>query len=246
MENSSEQTLEWLKLLNFPSLPGLTHEQSIVVGYTWIVMAIIVVALIFVCINLKRIPRGFQGFLEMLCSFWENYTLDVIGPKGLPYFPLIMTIFLFILFSNYIGLVPGFQPPTANIGTNAACAIVVFLFYQYVGISKNGLKYLKKFLGPIPVMAPFMLVIEIISELARPVSLAVRLFANIFGGEMIIKLFFTFAAFLAGFLGIFMYFIPLPVIWMSWESIITCPIQAFVFSLLTLIYLMGAIHAEEH
>jgi F-type H+-transporting ATPase subunit a len=156
-----------------------------------------------------------------------------VGKKGLRYFPLVATIFTFILVANYIGLIPGFMSPTASINTTAGMAIVVFVFYQFLGVSQKGLKYFKHFLGPIPVMAPLMIVMETISELARPVALSVRLFANIFGGEMIIKILFGMCA------------IGVPVIWMTWDSLITIPIQAFIFSLLTMVYLAGAVAADE-
>jgi F-type H+-transporting ATPase subunit a len=111
---------------------------------------------------------------------------------------------------------------------------VVFLFYQYIGVSKKGLRYFKRFLGPVPAMAPFMLIMELISEFARPFSLSVRLFANIFGGEMIIKMLF----------GIFA--VGLPIVWMFWDSMLTIPIQGLIFSLLTMVYLGGAIADDEH
>jgi len=139
----------------------------------------------------------------------------------------------FILVANYIGLFPGMMAPTSNLNTTAAWAIVVFVFYECVGVSRHGFKYFKRFLGPIPIMAPMMFIMEIISELARPFSLAIRLFANIMGGEMIIKLLFSFVA------------IGLPVVWMLWDSLITIPIQTFIFSLLTMVYLGGAIAADD-
>jgi F-type H+-transporting ATPase subunit a len=214
-------------------LPGLTSHQALVVEYTWLSMAIIIVSLIVVIISLKTVPGALQNIFEMIVSFIEGYITDIMGEKGLRYFPLIITALTFILVANYIGLIPGFISPTANISTTAGWAIVVFVFYQYVGVSKKGLKYFKHFLGPVPVMAPFMLPLEIIGEFARPFSLSVRLFANIFGGEKIISLLF-------GILGI-----GLPVVWMMWDSVITIPIQAFIFSLLTMVYLGGAIASDD-
>ncbi|MGB7569890.1 MAG: F0F1 ATP synthase subunit A [Chitinivibrionales bacterium] len=214
-------------------LPGLTAHQALVVEYTWLSMAIIIVSLIAVIVSLKTVPRGLQNAFELIVSFIEGYITDIMGEKGLRYFPLVITAFTFILVANYVGLIPGFISPTANISTTAGWAIVVFIFYQYVGVSKKGLKYFKHFLGPVPAMAPFMVVMETISEFARPFSLAVRLFANIFGGEHIIALLF-------GIVGI-----GLPVVWMMWDSCITIPIQAFIFSLLTMVYLGGAIAADD-
>jgi F-type H+-transporting ATPase subunit a len=224
-----------LEKLHLPPLPGLTPLQSLVVEYTWLVMAVIVVTILLVIRRWKTAPGGLQNAIELITTFIENYLTDIIGPKGLAYFPLVISVMLFILFASYIGLIPGMLSPTGYISTTASMALVVFVFYQYIGISKGGLRYLKHFLGPVPVMAPFMVVMETISEFARPFSLTVRLFANIFGGEMIIKLLFGICA--VGF----------PVVWMMWDSIITIPIQGFIFSLLTMVYLSGAVAAhEEH
>jgi F-type H+-transporting ATPase subunit a len=215
------------------NLPGLTLHQALIVEYTWLSMAIIVVLLAIAIISLKTVPGTLQNIFEMVVTFIEGYITEIVGKKGLKYFPLVATIFTFILVANYIGLIPGFMSPTASINTTAGMAIVVFVFYQYLGVSQKGLKYFKHFLGPIPVMAPLMIVMETISELARPVALSVRLFANIFGGEMIIKILFGMCA------------IGVPVIWMAWDSLITIPIQAFIFSLLTMVYLAGAVAADE-
>ena len=227
---SSDVEFSVLPALN---LPGLTSHQALVVEYTWLSMAIVIVLLVAAIVSLKTVPGTLQNIFELAVSFIEGYITEIVGKKGLRYFPLVATIFTFILVANYIGLIPGFMSPTASINTTAGMAIVVFVFYQYLGVSQKGLKYFKHFLGPIPVMAPLMIVMETISELARPVALSVRLFANIFGGEMIIKILFGMCA------------IGVPVIWMAWDSLITIPIQAFIFSLLTMVYVAGAVAADE-
>jgi F-type H+-transporting ATPase subunit a len=229
MNNEQEMML----LLRPLRLPGLLPQQAVLVEYTWLVMILIVATLLAVIITRKVIPGPVQNMIEMITDFLEGYMKDLVGLKGMRYFPLVITLGFFILVSNYIGLIPGFLSPTSNINTTGACAIIVFISYQCVGIVTNRLKYLKHFLGPLPVLAPIMVLMEIISELARPFSLALRLFANIMGGELITRLLFGICA-----LGI-------PVIWMTWESLITAPIQAFVFSLLTMIYLAGAVMADE-
>ena len=229
MEHSAE-----FSILPTLHLPGLSAHEALVVEYTWLSMAIIVVMTICVIVSLKKIPGGWQNTFELLTSFLENYIVDIVGPKGLKYFPLILTVFTFVLVASYIGLIPGFISPTGNLNTTAGWAIVVFVFYQYLGVSQKGFKYFKHFLGPVPAMAPFMVIMETISEFARPFSLAVRLFANIFGGEKIIALLFGILT------------VGLPVIWMMWDSCITIPIQAFIFSLLTMVYVSGAIADDEH
>lgn len=213
-------------------LPGLTESQSLIVEYTWLVMGIAIVSIGFVALTMRTVPKGLQGFVELIISFLEGFIVDVVGHNGLKFFSLIGSIFVFILVSNYIGLVPGCIAPTGDINTTAACAIVVFIFYNIVGIKAQGFKYFKRFLGPIPALAPIMVIMETISEFARPFSLAVRLYANIMGGHLILGLFYAVP-------------IVLPAIWMTWESVLTAPIQSFVFSLLTMIYLGGAI-SEEH
>ncbi len=214
-------------------LPGLTPHEALIVENTWLSMVIIIVIVVAVALSLKKIPGGWQNLIEMLVTFIEKFIVDIIGPKGLAYFPLVVTAFTFILVANYIGLIPGFISPTSTINTTAAWAIVVFVFYQYLGVTKQGLHYFKHFLGPIPVMSPIIFVTEIISELARPLSLSFRLFANIFAGEMIIKLLFAACA------------IGAPVVWMLWDSCLTIPIQAFIFSLLTMFYISGAIASDD-
>ncbi len=201
--------------------------------YTWVAMAIVLTIAIIAAASRRKIPMGLQNVIEVIIEFFEKSLQDIAGPRGMGYFPLVITAFFFIFVSNYMGLIPGFIAPTSNINTTAAWAIVVFVASQYSGFRVHGFKYLKHFLGPFPILAPFMFVMEMISQLARPLSLSVRLFANILAGELIIKVLATGAALL------------LPVIWMTWESVITAPFQAFIFSLLTMIYIGGAVASEE-
>jgi F-type H+-transporting ATPase subunit a len=229
-QEASEHVFSILPALH---LPGLTPHEALIVENTWLSMAIIIVMTVGVVVSLKKIPGGWQNVIEMFASFIENYIVEVIGPKGLSYFPLVATAFAFILVANYIGLIPGFISPTGTLSTTAAWAIIVFVFYQYLGIRKKGLRYFKHFLGPVPAIAPIMLPIEIISELARPLSLSFRLYANILAGEKIIAILGTIIA------------IGLPVVWMMMDSFLTIPIQALIFSLLTMFYIAGAIATDE-
>lgn len=240
-QQAAEHVVTWFGLLHIPvHLPGLSEHEALIVAFTWASMAIVIGVTASVALGMRTVPRGLQNILELIVGFLEGFITDIIGPKGLTYFPLIITAFSFILVSNYLGLVPGCLPPTGNLNTTLAWALVVFFFYQYLGFSKHGFKYLKHFMGPVPVLAPFMFVIEIISEFARPLSLSVRLFANILAGEIIIgKILMPIA----------LAILPLfwvPVFWMMWESVITAPIQAFIFSLMTMIYIGGAVAAGDH
>lgn len=234
MEQSAGHAVEHgFSILPVLPLPGLTPHQSLIVENTWVAMAICIAMVAAVCVSPKKIPAGLQNGIEMVVAFIESYIVDIVGTRGLRYFPLIVTIILFILICNYIGLIPGFISPTSSICTTLACAITVFVFYQAVGITQKGLRYFKHFLGPIPIMAPFMLPLELISEFARIISLSVRLFANIFAGEMIVKLLF-------GLCGI-----GLPVVWMLVDGGFVMIIQSFIFSLLTMVYLAGAVASDE-
>jgi F-type H+-transporting ATPase subunit a len=146
---------------------------------------------------------------------------------------LFGTFFLFILISNLIGIIPGFESPTQTIYVTAGCAVVSFCYYNLVGIRKNGLfGYLKHFLGPIPAMAPLMIPIEIISHLARPLSLSIRLFANMYAGEQVTLVFLSLVPFVA------------PVMFMGLHVFVSV-LQAYIFMLLSMMYVGGAV-AEEH
>jgi F-type H+-transporting ATPase subunit a len=146
---------------------------------------------------------------------------------------MIATFFIFIFFSNVFGLIPGFFYPTANINTTLACALIVFVTTHIVGIKIHGPKYIKHFLGPIWWLAPLMLPIELIGHLSRVLSLTLRLFGNIMGEDLVLAILLMLAGqFLA----------PLP---MMFLAVFTSFVQAFIFSLLTMLYISGAMeHAH--
>jgi len=185
--------------------------------------------------RLKLIPSKFQSILELIIQAFENLLVDIIGERGKKYLPLVGTMGLFIFFSNILGLVPGFMSPTSKLNVTLSCALAVFVYYHLQGIKSQGLfKYLKHFTGPIPVLAPLLLPIEIISHFSRPVSLSIRLFGNIFAEELLIVVIAS----------IIPFFLPLPFMAIA---IFTATIQAFVFVLLSCIYIGGAVaHEEEH
>jgi F-type H+-transporting ATPase subunit a len=196
-----------------------------------IVFAIIV--FLVCCIFFPLARRSFSMENPVTVEFLNAQLEEIIGHGAKKFLPMIATIGFFILFMNLVGLVPGFLSPTSNINVTVGCAIVVFLYYNYLGIRKQGtLHYLKHFLGPIWWMAPLMVPIEIISHLARPFSLSIRLFANIYGEDLIIIVFF----------GLLPLILPLPIMALA---IFTSFLQAFIFMVLTMIYVAGAV-AEEH
>ncbi len=178
-------------------------------------------------------PGKIQQILELSIEFLNAQMEEIIGHGGKKFLPLVATLGIFILLMNLVGLIPGFLSPTSNINVTAGCAITVFLYYNYVGLKKNGLiKYFKHFCGPVWWLSPLMLPIEIISHLARPFSLSVRLFANIFGEDLIIVVFFSLLPII----------LPLPIMALA---IFTSLLQAFIFMVLTMIYIQQAV-GEEH
>ena len=160
-----------------------------------------------------------------------------IGPSGARFLPLIATLGLFILMGNYMGLVPGLMAPTSSINVTLGCAITIWVYYHFQGIKAQGLgAYLLHF--AVPPGAPWflffiMLPIELISHTSRVMSLSLRLFGNIFGEELVIAILF----------GIIPFLVPLP---MMMLGLITGGLQAFIFMLLSIIYLQGAVAVEHH
>jgi F-type H+-transporting ATPase subunit a len=210
----------------------ITEAGADAIAYTWLIIALLLIVSILATKSLKAVPTGMQNFMEVVIGGIENMVDETMGEKGKPYFPLIATLALFVLVSNLIGLIPGFFPPTANLNTTAACAIIVFLSTHVVGIKKHGFHYLKHFMGPILWLAPLMFFIEIIGHLSRPLSLSLRLFGNMNGHELVLMIFFALAPFL----------VPLPMMLMG---VLVSFIQAFVFMLLAMIYIQGSLE-EAH
>lgn len=159
---------------------------------------------------------------------------DTMGKHGKRFLPLLGSFAFFIFFSNISGQIPGFLPPTDNLNTTASLALIVFFLTHFYGFKVNGIKYLKHFVGPIWWMAPLMIPIEIIGHLARPVSLSMRLFGNIFGDHMVLSVFVLLVPLI----------VPLP---MMVLGVFVAMVQTFVFTLLSMTYIAGAMeHAEEH
>ncbi|MEA3421401.1 MAG: F0F1 ATP synthase subunit A [Acidobacteriota bacterium] len=205
-----------------------------------VVMCLIVVLVLILFFalasrNFKPVPSKMQNLLEITIQAFESQLVDIVGEQGKKYLPMITTIGLFIFSCNIMGLVPGFMSPTSNINTTIGCALFVFVYYHMQGIKSQGLfKYLKQFAGSIPAIAPLMVPIELISHFSRVVSLSVRLFGNIFAEELLIVVIAS----------ILPFFLPLPFMAIA---IFTAIIQAFVFVMLSCVYLAGAVaHEEEH
>jgi len=202
------------------------------VMYAWFVMAVLIVLAFVASRSIKLVPTGLQNLMESIVSGVEGLITDTMGPKGMTYIHMLATFALFILVSNLIALVPGFYPPTANLNTNAALALTVFVMTHVIGFKEHGFAYLKHFMGPILFLAPLIFVIEIIGHIARPLSLTLRLFGNMYGHEVVLMIFIALVPFL----------LPVPMMLMG---VLIAFIQTFVFTLLAMIYIAGALE-EAH
>ncbi|MEM5786725.1 MAG: F0F1 ATP synthase subunit A [Syntrophobacteraceae bacterium] len=203
------------------------------VTYTWFVMGLLLALSALAVRSMKMVPDGGQNFFEVVISGLEDFMVGIMGEEGRFMFPLIATLGLFILLSNYLGMIPGFFSPTASINTTAACALIVVVITHVLGVKFHGIKYVKHFMGPVWWLTPLIMPIEIIGHIARVLSLSIRLFGNIFGEELVLGILF----FLAG-----MYLAPLP---MMFLGLLTGLIQAFIFCVLSAMYFAGAIeHAH--
>ncbi|MBI2206731.1 MAG: F0F1 ATP synthase subunit A [Candidatus Rokubacteria bacterium] len=238
-------------------LPGVPDH----VTYTWIIMIVLVAFAVAAARRRELVPVGLQNFGEVVLETFVGLVDELIGPDGRRFLPLVATLGIFILVGNLMGLIPGLMSPTASLNTTAACAIIVFLTYHWIGIRTQGAaNYLKHFMGPVLWLAPLMFPIEIIGHLARPLSLSLRLFGNMTGGHILLAAMF-FLMGLDGLLGwalsgsaggliiglpagilmfvfILGFLVPL--------KILVSIIQAFVFVLLTCLYIAGALEEAEH
>ena len=177
-------------------------------------------------------PGALQHAFEGVEGFIQGQSEEIIGHHSEGYTAFLAVLALFILFCNLIGIVPGFESPTAVPIVPLGCAICAFIYYQSQGFKHGGISYLKHFLGPMPALAPLMLPIEIVSHLARVLSLTIRLFANMFAGDMVTLVFFSLVP--IGF--------PIPFLGLH---IGVSLLQTYIFILLTTVYLQGAV-SEEH
>jgi F-type H+-transporting ATPase subunit a len=183
----------------------------------------------------KDNPGGFQQFLELIVTGLRDLLEDIVGHGASKKFLYIIGGFAcFIFVSNLFGLFFFLQPPTGNPNTTFGLGLTAFLYYNFIGIKTQGLgHYLKHFMGPMPLLAPLMLPIELIGHFARILSLGMRLFGNIFGEHTAT--------------GIFMGMLPFVLPWpMMGLGIFGAFLQTFVFIMLTMVYIGGAVAAEEH
>ena len=207
-------------------------------------MVLTVVAIgVFLILGMRRpamVPGRWQSMVELSYVFIANLVKDTVGTEGRPYFPFIFTVFMFVLVGNLIGMVPYGFPFPSHIIVTFTMAMVVFLGVTVIALIKHKMHFFTFFMPPgVPlIMAPLLVPIEIISYLSRPMSLSVRLFANMLAGHTLLKVFAGFVVAL-GLFGVF----PLAfVVVLTGLEIVIAFLQAFVFTILTCLYLNDALH----
>ncbi|NWF98233.1 MAG: F0F1 ATP synthase subunit A [Nitrospirae bacterium] len=208
------------------------------VSHAFLASGLLIALALVVRGSIQLIPRGIQNFMEvMIEAIWKLVDENIGHHWSRQLFPFIMTIFIFILICNFMSLVPGFAGATANVNTNAAMAIPVFLATHFYGIRVHGASYINHFLGPIRSLAalPLMILmffVEVIGHIARPLTLTVRLFGNMTGKHIILIVLGIIAPILA----------PAVILCLG---VLVSVVQAFVFALLATLYLAGAVeHAH--
>lgn len=243
-----ENLLEELKASTYLhwTVFGIDLSITKAVVVLWISLALVFLLVWMAGRRARMVPSRLQNMMESMLEFVrESMVLEVMGKEGLPYFPLVATLFLFILVTNLIGLIPGSYAATSLTGTTAAWAVIVFITYHLIGVRKHGaFGYLKSFVPsgvPIPLLI-IMLPIEIVSHAARPFSLAVRLFANMTAGHLVLLVFTVMAISSVW----YMKWLPFAgvVVFYLFEIFVSF-IQAYIFAILTAIYIGGAIHVEH-
>jgi F-type H+-transporting ATPase subunit a len=200
--------------------------------YTWLVMAFWIIVPKLTMGRLEIFPGKGQNFWEIVIGGMENFFAENMGrDRARMLFPFLATFALYIVIANLIGLIPGFMSPTSNLNITLGMTIMVWLTHHVLGLRYHGIGYIKHFLGPVPVLIPLMLPIELISNAARLLSLSMRLFGNIMAKETLLSVLFM----LAG-----AYFAPLPILCLG---VLVSLIQALVFTLLSVLY---CAQAMEH
>jgi F-type H+-transporting ATPase subunit a len=208
------------------------------VTHAFLASILLIVVALIVRGSLQLVPKGTQNFMELIVEgIWKLVDENIGHLWSRQLFPFICTIFLFILVCNFMGLVPGFTAATANVNTNAAMAIPVFLATHFYGIRVHGASYIKHFLGPIRSIAalPLMILmffVEVIGHFARPLTLTVRLFGNMIGKHIILLVLAIISPWI----------LPTAILGLG---VLVSLVQAFVFALLATLYLAGAVeHAH--
>lgn len=218
-------------------IAGIQIADSVVV--TWLIMIVLTAFSIVVTRKFDKIPKGVQNVVELGVESVNKLTVDTMGKDKKGFAPYIGTVFLFLIVANLIGLLD-LRPPTADINTTFALAILTFVMTIGFGIKSKGLKkYLKSFFEPLPLLVP----LNVIGELANPVSLAFRLFGNIIGGVIIMSLAYGGLASLSSAIGlgdIAIFQVGIPIVLHAYFDIFSGLLQSFIFVMLTMVFISGA------
>ncbi len=222
------------RLFTFLGQVGGHGQEWMILSHYAIVLCVIFLVARAATRKLQLVPTGAQNVMETFVGGIVSMGTDTMGEKNArTYMPLIASLALVIFFSNMLGVIPGFESPTSNINFTLSLALIVFVYYNYLGIKTNGfINYFKHFMGPMPVLAPLMFPIEIISHLSRIVSLSFRLFGSIRGDDM----------FLMVLLMLVPWLLPLPGFFLLTAFGF---LQAFIFSILTYVYIAGSVMMEH-
>ncbi|MDR2367326.1 MAG: F0F1 ATP synthase subunit A [Deltaproteobacteria bacterium] len=214
---------------------GLGHfaHQYYYLVYTWFFMLVVIILAWLAASKLTLVPGRIQNLAEAIIESIASFQDTVMGPHGRFVFPFTATVMIFVFICNANGLIPGSSSPTASLNTTLAMALSIFFTTHVLGFRSNGIKYLKQFVGPVPLLAPIMIPLEIISHLARIISLSLRLFGNIMGEDLVLAVLFM----LAG-----AYLVPLP---MMFLGLFTSFLQAFIMTTLAMMYISEAIEHEH-
>ena len=224
---------------------GLDISLNKAVIMMWVIIALAALLLIVAGGGRRLVPTRLQSLAELLVEFIRGMILDTMGEKGMRFFPFIATLFVFILFSNLLGLIPGTYTVTSQIVVTAVFALFVYAMSIVMGFVIHGFKFLGILIPPgTPILLlPLMMPIELISQLARPASLAVRLFANMTAGHTILAVLFGMAIALPLFIGWVRFAFTIA---MNGLEVGIAFIQAYIFTILTCVYLGDAINLHGH
>jgi F-type H+-transporting ATPase subunit a len=242
-----DNPLHPFELHNFAefSLFGIDISLNKAVILMWIIVALAALFMVMAARRRSLVPSKLQSVAELLVDFIRGIILDTMGKDGLKFFPLIATLFLFILFSNLLGLIPGSYTVTSQIVVTAVFAVSVYALSVVIGFARHGVKFLGILVPPgTPAwLLPLMVPIELISQLARPISLAVRLFANMTAGHVILGVLFGLG--IAG--GLLIGWLPIAfTVAMNGLELGIAFIQAYIFTVLTCVYMADAMHLHGH
>jgi F-type H+-transporting ATPase subunit a len=224
----------------FHFIPGLNHLE-IHIAAALVVSAALMIFSLLARLSLTGnknylVPSeklSFLNFSDIVSENLYKLTKNILGDDAPVYFPIVGALFLYIFVNNLFGLLPGFAPATDNVNTTLACGLFVFVYYNYRGFKAGGLHYLKHFLGPVWYMAWLLLPIELISHSVRPFTLALRLKGNMAGDHTVLSVFTDMAP----------YLVPVPIYFLG---LLVCFLQAFIFVMLTMVYVSMARDSDHH